>query len=67
MKNGVDLNNVIYNDVLFIDYWCNNDIGERGYFCFRNFSCVFVDFNKKDKDYFGDFLCSILIVYESFI
>lgn len=65
VKNGADLNNVTYNDVLLTDHRCNNDTGERGYFCPRNFSCVFVDFNKKDKDYFGDFLRSILTVYES--
>ena len=68
VKNGADLNNISTNDLLLTDHRCNNITGERGYFCPRGFSCVFVDFQKQgkdDKDYFGDFLLSILTVYES--
>ncbi|XP_020625719.1 sodium leak channel non-selective protein-like [Orbicella faveolata] len=65
VKNGADLNNLTYNDLLLTDHRCNNVTGETGYFCPQGFSCVFVDFEEKDKDYFGDFLLSILTVYES--
>lgn len=65
VKNGADLKNLTFNDVLLTDHRCNNITGETGYFCPRGFSCVFVDFENKDKDYFGDFLLGILTVYES--
>lgn len=67
VKDGADLNNLTYNDLLLTDHRCNNEnvTGERGYFCPGGFRCLFVDFQKKDKDYFGNFLLSILTVYES--
>ena len=65
VKNGADLNNLTYNDLLLTDHRCNNVTGETGYFCPRGFSCVFVDFESKDKDYFEHFGLSILTVYES--
>lgn len=69
VKNNTDLNNVTYNDMLLTDHRCNNVSGEAGYICPGGFNCVHVDFRKAggpaDKDYFGNFLFSLLTVYES--
>lgn len=68
VKNSTDVNNISYNDLLLTDHSCNNISGENGYLCPQGFSCVHIDFKKRDgadKDYFGNFLLSILTVYES--
>ena len=69
VKNSADLNNISYSDLLLTDHRCNNVSGETGYLCPKGFNCVHVDFQNQgsaaDKDYFGDFLLSILTVYES--
>lgn len=69
VKSSADLKNITYNDLLLTDHRCNNVSGETGYICPQGFNCVHIDFQKNgggaDKDYFGDFLLSILTVYES--
>ena len=69
VKSSTDLNNVTYNDILLTDHRCNNASGVEGYFCPSGFNCVHVDFKQMgkaaDKDYFANFLHSILTVYES--
>lgn len=70
VKNGADLKNITYNDLLLTDHRCNNISGETGYFCPQGFKCVHVDFQKSagggtDNNYFGHFLYGILTVYES--
>ena len=65
VKEGADLNNISSTDLLLSDSRCNNVTGEKGYFCPQGFNCLHVDFNHNDKNYFGDFLVSLLTVYES--
>ena len=68
VKNTADLNHIRYNDILLTDHLCNNRTGEEGYYCPQGFNCVHIDFNKTngaDKDFFSNFLPSVLTVYES--
>lgn len=68
VKSTADLNNISYNDILLTDHLCNNRSGEAGYYCPQGFNCVHIDFDKtqgEDQNFFGNFLFSILSVYES--